>query len=225
MKLELRNVALGAVSRVTTSCRSNLRTAPRIGRPVEAAGSASPLAKRQAGAARHRACPTFCGAEPCIGWNAPCCEPSRQHGPSSDFGSADSEARSSLTIALTVAAILIVAWLLVTRTRDAAPRKKLSAVASSPWMLDHFCVSLGLVLREWPELREVRLDVEALAAFDDASIASLKAAIATAGSARVRFRIDGYSVNMACLALLQGIDARHFGRPRATSASAAPTLH
>ena len=128
-----------------------------------------------------------------------------------------------MTTVSSVVAILIVAWLLIARTRQPAPRKVLSAVASSPWMLDHLCVSLGLVLREWPELREVRLDVEALPAFDDASIASLKGAIATAGSARIRFLIDGYSVNMVCLALLQGIDARYFGRPRGSSAS--PTLH
>src|SRR5207244_2379302 len=98
--------------------------------------------------------------------------------------------------------------------RRPAPRTKLNATASTLWMLDHFCVSLRSVLREWPELQEVRLNVEALTSFDDATIASLKGAIATATDARVRLQLDGYDVAMAHRARLHGIDAKYFGNPR-----------
>jgi len=92
-------------------------------------------------------------------------------------------------------------------------------------MLDHFCVSLGTLVREWPELREVRVGLEALDALDDASIASLMGAIQVASSAQVAFCVDGYSVGMARLAMAGGIDAKHLGTPRPASAYPRELLH
>jgi hypothetical protein len=127
-----------------------------------------------------------------------------------------------MIVELALVTLSFVGWLVVVRGRRPAPRTKLNAAPSTPWMLDHFCVSLRSVLREWPELQEIRLNVEAFTSFDDATIASLKGAIATATDARVRLQLDGYDVAMARRARLQGIDAKYFGHARGPANA---TLH
>ena len=116
------------------------------------------------------------------------------------------------------------AWFILRRPRS-PPRTQLLLAASSLWMVDHFCISLRLVMREWPELKEVRLSVASLAALDAASIASLKGAIETSSSAKVRFRIDGYDVTMVRLLIASGISAEHFGSPRSASTYPRHLLH
>ena len=129
-----------------------------------------------------------------------------------------------MTVAVVLLALLPGAWLLLRRARR-RPRTHLQVAASSLWTLDHICISLGVVLREWPELREIRLSVAQLSKLDDASIASLQSAIQTAARARVRFRLEGYDVSMARLALASGIDAQHLGAPRAAATRPRATLH
>ena len=119
---------------------------------------------------------------------------------------------------------LPLAWFILRRPKT-PPRTQLLFAASSLWMVDHFCVSLGAVLREWPELKEVRVSVASLAALDDASIASLKRAIETGSSARVQFRLDGYDVAMARLLIARGISAEHLGAPRSASSYTRQMLH
>ena len=120
--------------------------------------------------------------------------------------------------------LLPLAWFLL-RGPKSAPRTRLLVTTSSVWILDHFCASLSALLREWPELKEVRVSIESLVMLDDASIASLKGAITTASKARVRFRVDGYDVGMARLAMTGGIDAEHLGAPRATATYPKAMLH
>jgi len=119
---------------------------------------------------------------------------------------------------------LPLAWFILRRPRS-PPRTELQLVASSLWMVDHFCISLRTVVSEWPELEEVRLSVASLSALDVASIASLKGAIKTSSSARIRFRLDGYDVAMVRLLIASGISAEHLGSPRSTSPDLRRSLH
>jgi hypothetical protein len=126
--------------------------------------------------------------------------------------------------AIALLGLLPLAWLFLRRPKS-PPRTRLLGTASSLWMLDHFCVSLSAVLREWPELKEVRLSIESLATLDEASIASLKGAITTASKARVRFRVDGYDIGMARLVMAGGIAVEHLGAPRAATTYPKDMLH
>jgi hypothetical protein len=92
-------------------------------------------------------------------------------------------------------------------------------------MLDHLCVAVGPVLREWPELKEVRFDVSALAVLDEASLASLQRAIKTTAAAGIRLRVDGYDTRMAHFLVAGGISARHLGAARDAYVGPARTLH
>lgn len=127
--------------------------------------------------------------------------------------------------ALATLALLLFGWLLVWRRPRTPSRTQLRVAASSLWMLDHICVSLGGLLREWPELREIRLSVAHLTTLDTASVASLKGAISTAARARVRFRLDDYDPSIARQVMASGIDAEHLGAPRVKAASTGPLLH
>jgi hypothetical protein len=121
-------------------------------------------------------------------------------------------------------ALVPIAWIVL--RRPLTPRgTELQVAATSLWMLDHFCISLGAVLREWPELREIRLSLAQLTQLDEASIASLKRAIQTAHQARVRFCVDGYDASMARQALRGGIDAEHLGVPRALAPTFSQWIH
>ncbi|HXK18934.1 MAG TPA: hypothetical protein VNG33_14080 [Polyangiaceae bacterium] len=119
---------------------------------------------------------------------------------------------------------LPLAWFFLHRPKT-PPRAQMRVAASSLWMLDHFCISLGTVMREWPELEEVRLNLEALNTLDNASIASLKGALEATAKARVRFRLDGYTAGMARLAIASGIDSKHLGSPRPAPSYPRQLLH
>jgi len=82
---------------------------------------------------------------------------------------------------------------------------------------------MARVLREWPDLKEVRFDVSALTVLDEASLASLKRAIETTSAAGIQLRVDGYDVRMARFLMGRGIGAQHLGAPR--RAYVGPTLH
>lgn len=92
-------------------------------------------------------------------------------------------------------------------------------------MLDHLCIAVGRVLREWPALKEVRFDVSALAVLDEASLASLQRAINTTSAAGIRLRVDGYDTRMAHFLLAGGISAEHLGATRDAYVGPARTLH
>lgn len=84
---------------------------------------------------------------------------------------------------------------------------------------------MARVLREWPDLKEVRFDVSALAVLDEASLASLERAIETTFAAGIQLRVDGYDVPMARFLMGRGISAQHLGAPRATYVGPTRTLH
>lgn len=109
--------------------------------------------------------------------------------------------------------MLILGWIRGGRSRMPT-RTRLDLTVPTLWVLDHICVSLGGLLREWPELCEVRLSVAPLATIDAASMDLLKGAIRIASTARVRFRLDDYNVSMARLAIANGIGREHLGRQR-----------
>jgi hypothetical protein len=129
-----------------------------------------------------------------------------------------------MTTAWALLGMLPLAWFLL-RARTPPPRTRLRLVASNLGMLDHLCISMGGLLREWPELEQVCLSVDALSTLDDASIECMKAAIHVATRARVDFRLDGYNVGMARLAIARGVEARYLGMPRPPSARAQELLH
>jgi len=126
--------------------------------------------------------------------------------------------------ALALLGALPLAWFILRRPRSPA-LTELQLVASSLWMVDHFCISLRTVMREWPELEEVRLSVASLSALDLASIASLKGAIKTSSRVGVQFRLDGYDLAMVRLLIANGISAEHLGSPRSTSPDLRQSLH
>lgn len=84
---------------------------------------------------------------------------------------------------------------------------------------------MGRVLREWPELKEVRVEVTALAVLDEASVASLTRAIETTSAAGVQFRIDGCDARMARFLVSRGIGVEHLGVLRQAYAGPPRTLH
>jgi hypothetical protein len=118
---------------------------------------------------------------------------------------------------------LLVAFLSRPKTRP-TPRR-LTFVASNLWILDHLCLAVGRILHEWPELEEARFDIGALAVLDEASLASLARASATAAAAGIRLRVDGYDARMASLMLSRGMSAEHLGAPRNPGPEPARTIH
>lgn len=104
-------------------------------------------------------------------------------------------------------------------------RASLTLVATSLWLLDHVCLSMRTILRESPDLREVRVDVTALPVLDEASIVTLKRAIEDASAARVRLRVDGWDASMKRLLLAHAVSADHLGQPRQDLSEGASTLH
>jgi len=81
------------------------------------------------------------------------------------------------------------------------------------------------VLREWPDLKEVRFDVRALAVLDEASLASLERAIETTSAAGIQLRVDGYDARMARFLVGRGISVQHLGAPRGAYVEPTRTLH
>jgi hypothetical protein len=84
---------------------------------------------------------------------------------------------------------------------------------------------MSSVLREWPELREIRVDMRGLLVLDEASIASMKRAVQTTRACGVRLFFDGYDGPMAAFLLGRGVGAEHLGAPRQAGLIAAETLH
>jgi hypothetical protein len=98
-------------------------------------------------------------------------------------------------------------------------------VASNLWTFDYLCVAMTRVLREWPDLKEVRFDISALAVLDEASLASLERVIETTSAAGIQLRVDGYDARMARFLVGRGISLQHLGAPRSACAGLTRTLH
>jgi hypothetical protein len=120
-------------------------------------------------------------------------------------------------------ALLVV--LLFPRRGQRAPRTSMRLVASSLWSLDHLCAAMPSLLREWPELREIRVELGSLRELDEASAASMICAIGTVASAGVEIRIDGCDARMAEFLLARGVDRQHLGSLRNTQINASETVH
>jgi hypothetical protein len=115
--------------------------------------------------------------------------------------------------------------LLLPRRLEPRARTELKLIASSLWTLDHLCLAMSSVLREWPELREIRVDMRDLLVLDEGSIASMKHAVQTARACQVRLLFDGYDARMAASLLGGGFDAAHLGAPRPALLAKSETLH
>jgi hypothetical protein len=98
-------------------------------------------------------------------------------------------------------------------------------VASSLWSLDHLCSALPSVVREWPELREIRVELGELSELDEASAASVTRAIGTTARAGVELRFDGCDARMAAFLVASGVELRHLGSLRGSLTPPAETLH
>lgn len=105
-------------------------------------------------------------------------------------------------------------FVLLSVSRPAEPRRRLDLVAESLWTLDTICRSLDTLLDEWPELREVRIDLAALPLLDEASALSVERALRTAAMTGVRLQLDGYDERMLHLLMRRGIRPQHFGNRR-----------
>jgi hypothetical protein len=88
--------------------------------------------------------------------------------------------------------------------RRPSPRQvRLRVVPSSPWAISQLALSLPTLIEQWPELREVRIDLRLVGALDETSVASLKDMVTKASVAGIRFGVDGCSpVNTASLLAL-----------------------
>jgi hypothetical protein len=84
---------------------------------------------------------------------------------------------------------------------------------------------MSSVLREWPELREIRVEMRGLLVLDEASIASMKHALQTTRASQVRLVFDGYDARMAASLLRGGVSAAHLGAPRQTPPATSHTVH
>lgn len=115
--------------------------------------------------------------------------------------------------------------LLLPRRGGPPARTELKLVASSLWTLDHLCLAMGSVLREWPELREIRVDMRDLLVLDEASIASMKHAVQTTRARHVRLLFDGYDARMAASLLGGGLGTAHLGAPRQAPLTRSETVH
>jgi len=115
--------------------------------------------------------------------------------------------------------------LLLSRRVAPLARTELKLVASSLWTLDHLCLAMSSVLREWPELREIRVDLQGLRVLDEASVASMKRAIQTTRASGVRLYLDGYDAPMEAFLRAGGVAAEHFGAPRRVALLASKALH
>jgi hypothetical protein len=122
--------------------------------------------------------------------------------------------RLARLIAVVLPAAVLVGLLLVLCLPGRAAGRARTAFKLAPsslWALDHVCLSMQSLLREWPELAEVRVDLTSLSTLDEASIASVKRAIETTVAAGVRLRFDGCDGHMAGFLLLRGVRGEHLG--------------
>jgi hypothetical protein len=119
--------------------------------------------------------------------------------------------------------LLIALWF--PRPGRRAPRSSMRLVASSLWSLDHLCAAMPSIVREWPELREIRVELGALSELDEASAASVTCAITTTASTGVVIRLDGCNARMAAFLLARGVEMQHLGSVRDTRSEPFETLH
>jgi hypothetical protein len=84
---------------------------------------------------------------------------------------------------------------------------------------------MGVVLREWPELRGIRVDLTALSELDEASVASVRRAIETTTAAGVKLWFDGCDARLASLFIANGVDVKHLGSRREAWRESPETLH
>lgn len=144
----------------------------------------------------------------------------------SGHGTHSARARQPVLGAVLPAAMLVglfIALLLPRRGRR-VPRTSMRLVASSLWSLDHLCSAMPAVIREWPELREIRVELGALSELDETSVASITCAIATTASAGVAIGFDGCDARMAAFLLARGVEIQRLGSLRDTQESC-KTLH
>ena len=77
--------------------------------------------------------------------------------------------------------------------RPSLRQARLRVVPSSPWAISQLALSLPTLISQWPELREVRIDLRLVGPLDEASVASLKDMVMKASGAGVRIGVDGCS--------------------------------
>lgn len=105
-----------------------------------------------------------------------------------------------------LAALLLALFLPGPRQRPRRPILKL--VASSLWTLEHLCTAMASVMREWPELEEIRIDLGALSMLDEACVAPLSCATQAAATAGVELWLDGCDARMAAFLRARGVRLR-----------------
>jgi hypothetical protein len=104
-------------------------------------------------------------------------------------------------------------------------RTSMRFVVSSPWSLDRLCLAMRSVIREWPEVKEIRVDLGSLSQLDEACAASVVCAVRVTAGAGVEIRLDGCDAHMAAFLLARGVELQFFGSLRATSSDPSETLH
>ena len=119
---------------------------------------------------------------------------------------------------------LLIALLFSWRGRG-SPRTSITLVASSLWSLDQLCSAMPSVIREWPELKAIRVELSALSLLDEASAASVTCAIGSAASAGVEIWFDGCDSRMAAFLLARGVEMRRLGSLRDAHIESVETLH
>jgi hypothetical protein len=77
--------------------------------------------------------------------------------------------------------------------RNVLTRTHLALVPHDLWIFDKYCRALDEMLRAWPELEEVTINLGAVNALDDAAMTSLRWAITVATTAGVDLRLEGYN--------------------------------
>ncbi len=90
--------------------------------------------------------------------------------------------------------------------RQPPPRQaRLRVVPSSCWAIRQLALSLPVLIQQWPELREVRVDLRLVTAIDDMGIAALKQVIALGSTAGVGVAVEACSPDTAASLLAGGV--------------------
>lgn len=74
---------------------------------------------------------------------------------------------------------------------------RLRVVPSSVWAIAQLVASLPDLIRQWPELLELRIDLRLVSMLDESGIAALKEAVEVASNAGIRIGLDGCSAAVA----------------------------
>ena len=89
--------------------------------------------------------------------------------------------------------------------RPAHRHARLRVVPSSVWAIGQLVVSLPDLIRQWPELLELRVDLRLVSVLDEPGIASLRDVVTVASNAGLRLGLDGCSAAVARALLAHGV--------------------